>query len=62
MKKIVVNICDCTYEKLAFEAMQERKIIQQIIEERLLTKPFSPLVNECYQKWLDNECKKLLEE
>lgn len=61
MKKIVLNISDSTYEKLRFEAMLEKKSIQEIICERILEKPFDPKVEEAFDLWLETELNKITE-
>lgn len=62
MKKIVLNISDATYEKLRFEAIEERKSVQQVIEDRFLHKPFSKDVLESFDKWCEKELDKILGE
>lgn len=49
MKKLIVNISDFTYEKLRFEAMQEKKSIQEIIQQRILYKKFDDEVEEAFE-------------
>lgn len=61
MKKIVLNISDSTYEKLRFEAILERKSIQQLIEERIFYKPFHPEVIDAFEKWMEKEVNKIIE-
>lgn len=60
MRKIVLNINDCTYEKFRFESINEQKNIQQIIYDRLLHKPFNQAVQIAFEKWLDAEVEKLV--
>jgi hypothetical protein len=55
MKKIVLNISDSTYEKLRFEALQERKDVQTLIRERLFFKPFSKEVEAAFDEWIEKE-------
>lgn len=55
MKKIVLNISDSTYEKLRFEAIHEKKDIQQLIKERLFHRPFDPEVEEAFDQWIEKE-------
>lgn len=62
MKKIVLNISDSIYEKLRFEAMKEEKSVQQIIAERLMYKNFHKEVEEAFDKWIDQEVAKIIEE
>lgn len=59
MKKIIVNISDSIYEKFRLEAMNEKKSIQQIVEERLKFKPFDKDVEEAFNKWMDQEFYKI---
>lgn len=62
MKKIIVNISENTYEKLRFEAIQEKKGMTQVIKDRIFYKPFSPSVLESYENLIDAEFKKLTQE
>lgn len=62
MKKVVLNISDSTYEKLRFEAILEKKSIQQLIEERMFHKPFHKDVEEAFSEWMDQELNKIIEE
>lgn len=59
MKKIVLNISDTTYEKLRFEAIHEKKSIQEIIQERVFHKPFYDEVEEAFNAWMDDEVAKI---
>lgn len=61
MKKIVLNISDTTYEKLRFEAMHEKKSIQELIQERVFHKPFAPEVEEAFEVWMNDELTKIIE-
>lgn len=61
MKKIVLNISESTYEKLRFEAILERKSIQEVIQDRVFYKPFDPEVEEAFEKWMDQEVTKIIE-
>jgi hypothetical protein len=61
MKKIVLNISDCTYEKLRFEAMFQRKNIPDVILERIFYKPFQDEVEEAFAAWLESEIAKIIE-
>lgn len=62
MKKVVLNINDLEYEKFRFEAIYEQKSIQEVIKDRLFTKPFSEEVLEAYEKSFQSSLNKLLEE
>lgn len=55
MKKIVLNISDLDYEKFRFEAMHQKKNIQDLIRERLFYKPFHTDVLDSYDLWLDEQ-------
>ena len=59
MKKIVLNISDTTYEKLRFEALLEKKSVQQVIQERVFHKPFDPEVEEAFDEWVNQEIDKI---
>lgn len=60
MKKIVLNISDTTYEKLRFEAMHEKKSIQELIQERVFHKPFASEVEEAFEKLMNDEFEKII--
>ncbi len=62
MKKIILNMSDITYLKLQYEALEEKKSINQIIGERILYKKFSEDVENAYEKNLEDELKKLFKE
>ena len=62
MKKIVLNISEFTYEKLRFEAMHEKKSIQNIIQERILYKKFHQEVEEAFDKTMQLEMNKIMNE
>jgi hypothetical protein len=59
MKRIVLNISDTTYEKLRFEALIEKKSIQQIIRERLFNKPFENEVEKALEELMSKEIDKI---
>lgn len=59
MKKIVLNISDLTYEKLRFEALHEKKDIQQLLAERVFHKPFHEEVERAFDEWMDQELEKI---
>ena len=61
MKKIVLNISDSTYEKLRFEAILEKKSVQQVIQDRIFYKPFDQEVEEAFESWMENEVTKIIE-
>jgi hypothetical protein len=62
MKKIVLNISDSTYEKIRFEAIQEKKGIPEVIHDRILYKPFHSQIEEAFSSWLDLEIEKIIKE
>ena len=53
---------DCTYEKLRFEALKEKKDVSQIISERILYKEFSEDVEQAFSEFCDEKFTKLMEE
>lgn len=62
MKKIVLNISEVEYEKFKFEAILERKSIQQLIRERIFFKPFCEEVDQAYDEWATEQLETLLKE
>jgi hypothetical protein len=60
MKKIVLNISDTTYEKLRFEAMIEKKSIQEVIQDRVFHKPFEQEVEEAFSEFVSVEINKII--
>lgn len=60
MKKIVLNISDSTYEKLRFEAIHEKKSVQQCIEDRIFHKPFHEDVQEAFDAFMEQEINNIL--
>ena len=62
MKKLVLNISDCNYEKLRFEAIKSKKSIEDVLRDRIFFKDFDEEVQECYENWLDQEMQKILGE
>ena len=62
MKKIVLNISDSTYEKLRFEAIHEKKDVQQVVSDRVFHKPFHPEVEEAFENWMNQEIQKIIKE
>ena len=61
MKKIVLNISDNTYEKLRFEAIEEKKSIVDVVAERIFEKPFSEDVLKAFEEWMEKEISKIIE-
>ncbi len=62
MKKIIVNLSDSLYEKFRLEALNEKKSIQHVIENRLRFKPFDKDVEEAFSNWMDKEFYKIINE
>ena len=62
MKKIVLNISDCHFEKLRFEAIKNKKSIQDILIDRIFFKDFDEEVQESYENWLNQEFEKIIGE
>lgn len=61
MKKIVLNISDSQYEKFRFEAIHEKKSVQEVIRDRLFHKEFDKEVLEAFESWMDSETQKILQ-
>ena len=62
MKKVIINISENTYEKLRFEAIEEKKNISELLYERIFFKPFSPEVEEAFESWMNQQIEKICEE
>jgi hypothetical protein len=62
MKKIVLNISDLEYEKFRFEAIHEKKSIQDILKDRIFHKPFHEDVLESYDAWMNAQLTTILGE
>ena len=62
MKKIVLNISDLEYEKFRFEAIHEKKSIQDILKDRIFYKPFHEDVLESYDAWMNDQLTTILGE
>lgn len=62
MKKIVLNISENTYEKFRFEAIDQKKSVQDIVTERLFFKPFSEDVEKALSDLIESELEKILGE
>lgn len=60
MKKIVLNISDATYEKLRFEAIMEKKSVQEVIQDRVFHKPFHKEVEEAFDNLMNEEVNKII--
>ena len=55
MKTVVLNISDSDLGKLRFEAIHEKKSVNQIIKERIWEKPFHPEVLEAFDAWMEEQ-------
>lgn len=62
MKKLVLNISDVDYEKFRYEAIWEKKSIQDVIRERLFFKPFCAEVEEAYDAWATEQLEAIMNE
>lgn len=62
MKKIVVNISDIDYQKFTFEAMLEKKSIQEVIKCRIFSTPFDEEIEREFQYWLEDQLIKIMNE
>ena len=62
MKKIVLNITDFDYERFRFEAIHERKSVQEVIRERLFTKEFHEEVVEAFDSWMTESLNEIMNE
>lgn len=65
MKKIVltaINIADTQYEKLRFEAIREKKSIQEIIKDRIFFKPFHEDVENAFSEFMQDEFQEILKD
>jgi hypothetical protein len=61
MKKIILNISDCTYEKLRFEAIEQRKSVPEVIAQAITQKIFTPSVEEAYNEWLESHIIQMMQ-
>ena len=62
MKKIVLTISDLEYEKFRFEAIHEKKSIQDLLRDRIFYKPFHQEVLSSYDSWMNCQLTSILEE
>lgn len=60
MKKLVLNLSDCNYEKFCLEALEQNKDISTIISERILYKPFSDETEKAFDSKMKKDLDKLL--
>lgn len=61
MKKVVINISDCDFEKIRFEAIEKKKSVQDVIKDRILEKEFSPDVITAFNQLMETQLKEILE-
>ena len=62
MKKVIVNICEATYEKLRFEAIFEKKSIQELISDRIVKGPWSEDVEKAFDEFMLAQIEKIIAE
>lgn len=55
MKTVVLIFTDTLYEKFRFEAIEQRKSINEVVKDRVLSKPFSNEVERFFDEWLTTE-------
>lgn len=55
MKKIIINISECAYDKLRFEAIEEKKSIEEILKERIFHKKFSENVEKAWNELMEEK-------
>jgi hypothetical protein len=60
MKKVVLNISESTYEKLRFEALQQKISIREVITKRIFHVPFDEEVENAYQELLEFQFQKMI--
>lgn len=60
MKKIVLNISDSTYEKFRFEAIYQRKSVQEVIANAITQNSFTPEVEDAYNEWIEKNIVELM--
>ena len=61
MKKVVLNISETTYEKLRFEAISEKKSINELLADRIFYKPFSKEIEKKFEELMESEINKIME-
>jgi sulfatase maturation enzyme AslB (radical SAM superfamily) len=62
MKKIVLNISDLDYERFRFEAIHEKKSVQDVLKERVFSKPFDEEVEEAFDAWMTENLNEILKD
>ena len=60
MKKLVINLSDSDYEKFRFEAIYSKKSIEEVIRNRIMSKPFDKEVEEAFDQFIENEMQKII--
>lgn len=60
MKKLIINLADSQFEKLRFEALEQRKDFGQIIRERLFSTPFSKNVEEAFNDLMEYQINEIM--
>ena len=61
MKKIILNINDCIYEKFRFEAIEQRKSVPEVIAQAITQKVFTPSIEEAYNEWLERNILQMMQ-
>lgn len=62
MKKIVLNISDFDYERFRFEAIHEKKSVQDVLRDRVFSKPFHEEVEEAFDAWMSENLNEIMNE
>lgn len=62
MKKVIVNISEATYEKLRFEAIFEKKSIQELISDRIVNSPWNDEVLKAFDEFMKTQIDKIISE
>lgn len=60
MKKVVLNISEPTYEKLRFEALEQKISVKEVIIRRIFRIPFHPDIENAYQELLEKQFQEML--
>jgi hypothetical protein len=62
MKKIIINISDAIYERLRFEAIQQKKDITAIIAARITERPFDAEIEKAFDKLVKDKIEQITKE
>lgn len=62
MKKLVINISDCFYEKLRLECIMYQMSIQEILQNRITHQPFHELVEKSFELWLEKNVNEIIKD